>query len=75
MERGREVSEVTQDESEEGGEVERRRPRREGATRDNYREARNYVSGGANGRANTNTRRGCMHEASGEVGDGAVSLA
>ena len=63
MERGRGASEVTRDESEEEEEVERRRPRREGAARDNYREARNYVSGGANGRANTNTRRGCTRRA------------
>jgi hypothetical protein len=74
MERGREASEVTQDESEEGGEVERRRPRREGAARDNYREARSYVRGGADGRAPTGTRRGCTRRA-GEAGDGAVSLA
>ena len=63
MERGRGASEVTRDESEEEEEVERRRPRREGAARDSYREARNYVSGGANGRANTNTRRGCTRRA------------
>ena len=78
MERGRGASEVTRDESEEEEEVERSRPRREGAARDNYREARSYVipyvHGGADGGgANWNEAR--MHEASGEAGDGAVSLA
>jgi hypothetical protein len=67
MERGRGASEVTRDESEEEEEVERRRPRREGAARDNYRESRNYVSGGANGRANILTRGGDAREVSGEV--------
>ena len=47
--------------------AERRRPRREGAARDNYRESRNYVSGGANGRANILTRGGDAREVSGEV--------